>query len=65
VLTALYENATPFEFRSLGPDTPDHTADWAQRWPLRKFPVLVDNGRNVMESSIIVEYLQLVYPGPT
>jgi glutathione S-transferase len=64
VLIALYENNTPFEFRGLGPDTPEHSAQWLQRWPLRKFPLLVDGERNVAETSIIIEYLQLVHPGP-
>ena len=64
VLVALYENDTPFEFRSLGPDTPQHAAEWLKRWPLRKFPLLVDAGRNVVETSIIIEYLQLTHPGP-
>lgn len=63
-LIALYENATPFEFRSIGPETPQHAADWIERWPLRKFPLLVDGERNVAESSIIIEYLQLTHPGP-
>ncbi len=64
VLIALYENATPCEFRSVGPDSPEHTAEWLRRWPLRKFPLLVDGERNVAESSIIIEYLQLAHPGP-
>jgi glutathione S-transferase len=64
VLIALYENATPFEFRCLGPETPQHSAEWLRRWPLRKFPLLVDGDRNVAETSIIIEYLQLVHPGP-
>jgi glutathione S-transferase len=64
VLIALYENRTPFEFRSIGPDTPEHTADWLRRWPLRKFPLLVDGQRSFAESSIINEYLQLAHPGP-
>lgn len=64
VLIALYENGTPFEFRCLGPDTPQHSAEWLQRWILRKFPLLVDGERNVVETSIIIEYLQLVHPGP-
>jgi len=64
VLVALYENDTPFEFRGVGPDSPEHTAQWLQRWPLRKFPVLVDGERNVAETSIIIEYLQLAHPGP-
>ncbi len=64
VLIALYENGTPFEFRCLGPDTPQHSADWLRRWPLRKFPLLVDGERNIVETTIIIEYLQLVHPGP-
>jgi glutathione S-transferase len=63
-LIALYENKTPFEFRLLGPDTPQHSAEWLKRWPLAKFPLLVDGARNIVESSIIIEYLQLKHPGP-
>jgi glutathione S-transferase len=64
VLIALYENGTPFEFRTIGPDSPEHAAEWLRRWPLRKFPLLVDGERNIAETSIIIEYLQLRYPGP-
>lgn len=64
VLIALYENGTPFELRCLGPDTPQHASEWLRRWPLRKFPLLVDGERNVVETSVIIEYLQLVHPGP-
>jgi glutathione S-transferase len=63
VLIALYENGTPFEFRSIGPDTPEHSAEWLKRWPLRKFPLLVDGERSVAETSIIIEYLQQTHPG--
>ena len=64
VLVALYENGTPFEFRCIGPETPQHAAEWLRRWPLRKFPLLLDGERCVVESSIVIEYLQLVHPGP-
>jgi glutathione S-transferase len=64
VLVALYENAIPFEFRCFGPDTPQHAAEWLRRWPLGKFPLLVDGGRSVVETTIIIEYLQLAHPGP-
>lgn len=63
-LIALYENGTPFEFRCIGPETPQHAAQWLQRWPLRKFPLLLDGERSIVETSIIVEYLQLKHPGP-
>ena len=65
VLIALYENGTPFEFRCISPDTPQHAQEWLRRWPLRKFPLLVDDDRNIVETSIIIEYLQLAQPGPT
>jgi len=64
VLIALYENATPFGFRVLGPDAPEHAAAWLAKWPLRQFPLLVDGARDVVETSIIIEYLQLKHPGP-
>lgn len=60
---ALYENALPFELRILDPDHPDNSAAWAQRWPLKKMPVLVDAGRTVVESSIIIEHLHLHHRG--
>lgn len=63
VLIALHENATPFEFRVIGPDTPDNAAEWMRRWPMRKFPLLVDGDRSVVESSIIIEHLALAHPG--
>lgn len=63
-LIALYENDTPFEFRCIEPEQPQHVAEWLRRWPLRKFPLLVDGGREVVETSIVIEYLQLAHPGP-
>ena len=63
-LIALYENGTPFEFHSLEPDTPQHSEEWLRRWPMRQFPLLVDDGRSVVETSIIIEHLQLMHPGP-
>jgi len=64
VLMALYENGTPFEFRAIGQDTPAHVGEWLKRWPIAKFPLLVDDDRTVVETSIIIEYLQLAHPGP-
>jgi glutathione S-transferase len=63
-LIALYENGTPFEFRCIDADHPQHAQDWLGRWPVARFPMLVDGDRAVVETSIIVEYLQLAHPGP-
>lgn len=65
VLMALYENATPFTLRGLGPDEPENTAAWLKLWPLAKMPVLVDGERELVETSVIIEYLQLAHPGAT
>ena len=64
VLVALYENDTPFEWCLLSGENPEVLADFAARWPLKRFPVLVDGDRTVVEASIIVEYLGLRHPGP-
>ena len=63
-LIALYENETPFTFRHLGSDDPSAFAELARLWQLRKFPVLVDGDRTVIEASIIIEHLGLHHTGP-
>ncbi|RDI59478.1 glutathione S-transferase family protein [Microvirga subterranea] len=62
VLIALYENGTPFEYRMLGDEQAG--AELAALWPLKRFPVLVDGGETVVESSIVIEHLDLHHPGP-
>jgi glutathione S-transferase len=52
VLIALYENDTPFTYRMLAPDDAQAAAELAALWPLKRFPVLVDDGHTVVESSI-------------
>src|SRR5512143_3370623 len=64
VLIALYENDTPFEFRMLAPNDAQAMAELDALWPFKRFPVLVDDGRTVLESSIIIEHLALHHPGP-
>src|SRR3712207_1594281 len=64
VLIALYENGTPFTFRMLAPGEAEAAAEHAALWPLRRMPVLVDDGRPVVEASIIIEHLGLHHPGP-
>ena len=63
VLVALYENATPFTVRLL--DGGDEVSrEWEALWPLKRMPVLVDAGRTVVETSVIIEYLALHHSGP-
>src|SRR5260370_35176685 len=64
VLVALYENDTPFEWRRLSNENPQVFGELAALWPLKRFPVLVDDGRTVTEATIIIEHLGLYHPGP-
>ena len=63
VLIALYENGTPFEYRSV--EDASANAELAALWPLKRFPVLVDEGRTVLEATTIIEHLDLHHPGRT
>lgn len=63
VLSALYGNGTPFSYRMLVPEDPETGAEFAALWPIGKFPVLVDRGQVVVESSVIIEHLELHHPG--
>jgi glutathione S-transferase len=63
VLIALYENETPFIFRMLAPDNPENGAEFAARWPIKRFPILVDGNRTIFEASSIIEYLDAHYSG--
>jgi glutathione S-transferase len=62
-LIALHENETPFDFRMLGPDHPENGAELARRWPVAKFPLLVDGETTVFETTAIIEYLAAFHPG--
>lgn len=66
-LIALYENATPFKAVSVNLGDPGERAMLLKLWGVGKFPVLQDDARGevVPESSIIIEYLDRVYPGTT
>ena len=63
-LIAFYENDIPFEFRLLSPEEPANGEAFAGLWPIRRFPILVDGARTILEASIIIEYLQRHHPGP-
>jgi len=64
VLIPLYEAGTRFTARTI--EDPQAAAEWKQRWPIGRFPVLVEaaSGLVLPESSIIIEYLDSHHPGP-
>jgi len=61
-LIAFYENDTPFTYRMLEDEGVGE--ELASLWPIRRFPILREGDRVVLETSIIIEYLQVHHPGP-
>lgn len=61
VLVALYERGTPFEYRHL--EHPGAQEELAALWPMKRFPVLVDGDRTVIEATCIIEWLDRHHPG--
>ncbi|RST29880.1 glutathione S-transferase family protein [Sphingomonas ginkgonis] len=59
-LIPLWADGTDFEFRSVE----QHGPEFAALAPFGQFPLLVDEGQVVAESSIIIEHLQRRHPGP-
>ena len=63
-LIAFYENDIAFTFRMLSPEEPANGEEFAKLWPIQRFPLLVDDGRTVMEATSIIEHLAVHHPGP-
>lgn len=61
-LIAIYENEVPLVRRRL--DDPATYAAFSELWPIKRFPLLLDGDRMVVEASIIIEHLQVHHPGP-
>lgn len=61
-LIALYENGTAFDYRNL--EAADANSELTALWPLRRFPVLVDGERTILEATTIIEHLDAHHRGP-
>lgn len=61
VLIALYEAATPFRLHLLDFGDTAGMAEFRALWPIQRMPVL-DDGRTVVESTVIIEHLALTRP---
>jgi glutathione S-transferase len=63
VLIPLYADGTKFEFRQV-PENEENYAELKRIWPAGKFPLLLDDGEAVIETTPIIEHLQAKHPGP-
>lgn len=62
-LIALYADGIEFEYRQV-PENEANYAELKSYWPFGKFPVLLDDGRVVIETTCIIEHLQEHHGGP-
>lgn len=64
-LVALYEKDLPFTLQSVEDDVaanPEKAGRLGELWPPNTFPVLEDKDQVLIESSILIEHLDLAYP---
>lgn len=59
-LIAFYEAEIPFTYRML--EDPGVGEAFAALWPMKRFPILRDGERVVLEATSIIEYLQARHP---
>jgi len=64
VLIALWADGTPFDYRNVDMADPSVMDELRALWPIGKFPLLVDDGQPIAETSCIIEHLQARHPGP-
>jgi glutathione S-transferase len=64
VLIALWADGTAFDYRMLDQDHPENMEELRRHSPFALFPVLLDDGKPVIETTVIIEHLQAHHPGP-
>jgi len=64
-LIALYEKEAAFELRLVDFGSEASVAEFTALWPLAKMPVLVDGDRTIVESTSVIEHLDLHCQGGT
>ena len=64
-LIALEERGVAYDLRITGPDNPEYDAVLAEHQPGAQIPVLVDGERVVIETNVVIEYIDRTAPdGP-
>ena len=64
VLIALWADDIAFDYRIIDGRVPDHVVELKRHSPFGQFPLLIDDGRPIFESSCIIEHLAAHHPGP-
>ncbi|WP_338768850.1 glutathione S-transferase family protein [Massilia sp. METH4] len=58
VIVALHEHGLPYTLRPINDGDAAAEEEFARRWPIRHMPLLTDGPRDLVEASIIIEYLE-------
>jgi glutathione S-transferase len=64
VLIALWADGTEFEYRMLDAEHPENFEELKRFSPFGLFPLLLDDGAPVIETTVIIEHLQAHHKGP-
>ena len=62
-IMAFYEKDVPWTLRMLSPENPENNEEHGRRWPIRRFPLMVADGEQVMEATAIIEWLEAHHAG--
>ena len=57
-------DGTSYTYRNVDPSEPGAMEELKKAWPIGKFPVLLDDGEVIAETTCIIEHLQARHPGP-
>lgn len=63
VLIPIWADGTPFTYRNVDPSEPGAMEELQALWPFGKFPLLIDDGQVIAETTCIIEHLQACHPG--
>src|SRR5687768_12403726 len=63
VLIALWANETPFDYRIIDEEHPQHRDELARHSPFNRFPLLIDDGVALFETTAIIDHLDAHHPG--
>ncbi len=64
VQIALDADGTSYSYRNVDPSHPGVMDELRSLWPIGKFPLLVDDGQVIAETTCIIEHVQATHPGP-